>query len=229
MSNPPIRSLTIEEVQQALQGSLPGISGQKEMAPQPRPGELSRWADPDDCRQAGVLLLLYPHATNGKDSELHLVLIRRPDYPGVHGGQISFPGGGREGEESLRATALRETLEEIGVPSDTVTVIGQLSPLYTPPSNFCIYPFVAFRTERPIFRPDPNEVAAIIEPPLSHLLDPGTRKVELWEFRSYGERRVPFFDVDGHKVWGATAMILSEFITLLESSVVGSYTRQWGD
>jgi len=221
MSTPPLDSLTIKDVQRALQGPLPGVAGQKKMAPQPRPEDRSRWPEPEDCLDAGVLLFLYPHSTNSKAPELHLVLIRRPDYEGVHGGQISLPGGRREAEESLQATALRETREEVGVPPDTVKIIGHLSPLYTPPSNFCIYPFVGYRADRPAFRPHPYEVAAILELPLSYLLNPSIRKEELWHFAKNGTRRIPFFDVFGHKVWGATAMMLSEFVTLLTSPANG--------
>ncbi len=156
------------------------------------------------CREAGVLLLLYPHNSGG-ESELHIVLIRRPEYPGVHSGQISLPGGRREGAESLQETALRETREEIGVKPDTVEVVGHLSSLYTSASNFCIYPFVAFRPTRPDFQPEPGEVAGLLELPLSLLFNPATRRTEVWN-----SRRIPFFDVFGFKVWGATAMILSE-------------------
>lgn len=217
MSNCPLESPTIDEIQRALQGPLPGLAGQKKMAPQPVPEAKSRWAEPDDCREAGVLLFLYPHAANGQIPELHVVLIRRPDYEGVHGGQISFPGGRREPEETLETTALRETKEEVGVPPDSVQIIGRLSPLYTPPSNFCIYPFVGYRADRPAFRPNPDEVAAILEPSLSCLLDPATCKEELWHFATAGPRRIPYFDIFGHKVWGATAMMLSEFVTILSS------------
>ena len=186
------------------------------MAPTPIGGQLNRWKTPDNCRQAGVLLLLYPHAINGRAPELFLTLTRRREYPGVHSGQISFPGGRREEGETLQTTALRETAEEVGVLPESVRVIGQLSALYTPPSNFCIYPFVAFGRSRPTFRPDPREVAELIEAPLSLLLDPAIRKEETWHFENYGNRQVPFFELYGHKVWGATAMILSEFLTLLE-------------
>jgi 8-oxo-dGTP pyrophosphatase MutT (NUDIX family) len=150
-----------------------------------------------------------------------LVLIRRPEYPGVHGGQISLPGGRREVGEPLPATALREAREEIGLDPETVEIIGQLSPLYTPPSNFYIFPFVAFSPNQPLFQPNANEVAEIIETPLRLLQNPAHRKEESWYFQNYGERRVPFFDVYGHQVWGATAMILSEFLTLLD----GNYAR----
>jgi 8-oxo-dGTP pyrophosphatase MutT (NUDIX family) len=201
---------TIHDIRQTLTGPLPGRVGQSQMAPEPLPGQVNRWEPVTGCREAGVLLLLYPHDTGG-GSELHIVLIRRPEYSGVHSGQISLPGGRREGRESLQETALRETREEIGVKPDTVEMLGQLSLLYTPVSNFCIYPFVAFSLTRPAFQPDPGEVAGLLEPPLSWLLNPAARRAEQWNFPQ-GARRVPFFDVFGLKVWGATAMILSEFL-----------------
>lgn len=211
-------SPAIEDIRRALTSPLPGIEGQIKMAPQPRAGQLNRWDKPDNCREASVLLLLYPSASSPDAPELHLVLTRRPEYPGVHSGQISLPGGRREGDESLQATALREAYEEVGLEPQTVEVIGQLSSLYTPPSNFCIYPFVAFSRVRPKFQPDAKEVAELIEPPLSLFLNPTTHKEEIWHIPNYGDRLVPFFDVFGHCVWGATAMILSEFLMLLQNS-----------
>jgi 8-oxo-dGTP pyrophosphatase MutT (NUDIX family) len=217
MNSPPLLSLTIDDVRQALAAPLPGVNGQRKMAPQPRAGEIDRWAKPDDCREAGVLLLLYPHTSNGRAAELHLALTRRTEYPGVHSGQISLPGGRREGRESRRAAALREAMEEVGVRPDRLELIGQLSPLYTPPSNFCIYPYVAFSNNRPDFQLEPQEVAELLEAPLSLLMSPAIRREEIWHFEKYGPRRVPFFDIDGHKVWGATAMILGEFLALLNT------------
>ncbi len=210
--------LTIEKIQQFLESPLPGAVAQKKMAPQSRTGELDRWHVPADCRKAAVLLLLYPHVNNGRPPELHLALIRRTEYDGVHSGQIALPGGQREAGESLQETALRETMEEIGVPPCQVQVIGCLSPLYTPPSNFCITPFVAISTRRPDFQLDDKEVAALLEVPVHQLLNPAIHRKELWQFQNYGQRVVPFFDVSGQKVWGATAMILSEFLTLLSDS-----------
>jgi 8-oxo-dGTP pyrophosphatase MutT (NUDIX family) len=214
-----IASLTIADIRRVLNRPLPGVMGQRKMAPQPRPGQATRWDQPDNCREAGVLLLLYwQTAGDGEASSLpalYLALIRRNEYPGVHSGQISLPGGRREGNESLPATALRETQEEIGVLPETLEIIGQLSPLYTPPSNFCIYPFVAFSGAAPVFQLDPKEVAGLIEVPLTLLLDPAICKEETWYFQGEGDRLIPFFDIFGHQVWGATAMILSEFLTLL--------------
>lgn len=212
--------ITVNNIHQALTGPLPGVPGQLKMAPEPIDTSVSRWDKPDDCREASVLLLFYPIIDRNKQPDFHFVLTRRPEYPGVHGGQISLPGGRRENAEALVDTALRETNEEIGVASDSLTVIGQLSSLYIPPSNFCIYPFVAFCPTRPVFVPDAVEVAEIIETPLSLLLDPAIQKSEIWHFEAYGSRRIPFFEIFGHKVWGATAMILSEFLTLLEEKIL---------
>jgi 8-oxo-dGTP pyrophosphatase MutT (NUDIX family) len=181
------------------------------MAPQPRPGWKPDLALPSDCRQGGVLILLYPRA-----GRLTTVLTRRTETVRSHKGQISLPGGAREADEPLVQTALRETCEELGVPADGTDVIGHLSTLYTPPSNYCIHPFVAYRSSPPSFRPDPVEVAQVLEVPLLTLLDPSTRKVEDWPDPRFDNlRQVPFYDIQGQVVWGATAMILSELVMLL--------------
>lgn len=206
---------TPDRLQQVLSGPLPGQAGQKKMAPAPVRHHPVRWEIPTDCREAAVLLLLYRPKTNTEPPEWHLTLIKRPDYAGVHSGQIALPGGQREAGETLLETALRETREEIGVTVPKDNVIGQLSPLYTPPSNFCIYPFVAIYSHYPDFQPDPREVATVVEVPVRMLFDPSRRRAEIWHFEKYGDRRVPFFDILGHKVWGATAMILSEFTALV--------------
>lgn len=211
------RRLTIIDIQEALSKPLPGIVGQIKMAPQRPEGQVNRWDRPADCREAGVLLLLYAPTPT---SELHVVLMRRPEYPGAHSGQISFPGGRREANETLKDAALREAKEEVGVTPESLKIIGKLSPLYTPPSHFCIYPFVAYSPLYPNFQPDHKEVAEIIEVPLSLFLNPTIRREEIWYSQNYGKRRVPFFDIFGHYVWGATAMILSEFLTLLEDKII---------
>ncbi len=209
-------TFTIETIKQVLAGPLPGKRGQIKMAPNPTNTNFNRWDKPEHCREAGVLILLYPHTANADTPELHIALTRRTEYPGAHSGQISFPGGRREPGESLQKTALRETAEEVGVLPEKLQVIGQLSSMYTPPSNFCIYPFVAFSATRPTFQLNSREVAELIEAPLGLLANPTIRKKETWHFENFGEREIPFFEIFGHKVWGATAMILSEFLTLLK-------------
>jgi 8-oxo-dGTP pyrophosphatase MutT (NUDIX family) len=165
------------------------------------------------AKEAAVLILLYE-----RHGELWFPLTRRTETVETHKGQISLPGGAREnGDQSLRETALRETCEELGVCPETWNVLGQLSTLYIPPSEFIISPYVAHTSTGPTFRPDPTEVADVIETPLSLLLDPATVRWEEWTLRDTPVK-VPFFDIKGHKVWGATAMVLSEFVTVLREA-----------
>jgi 8-oxo-dGTP pyrophosphatase MutT (NUDIX family) len=132
----------------------------------------------------------------------------------VHSGQISLPGGSQEPGESLRETALREACEEIGAACAGVDVIGQLSTIYIPPSNFLVTPTVGYVDRRPDFHCDSREVAELIEVPLSTLFDRDVVKREPWSLRGVTVE-VPFYQIGTHKVWGATAMILSEFSMLL--------------
>ena len=203
----------INHIQQALQRPLPGLEGQMQMMPQPRPG-MERGFDPAHRpREGGVLLLLYP-----KEGELTLVLTKRTDTLNHHRGQVSFPGGAWEpGDANFVQTAQREALEELGIRPETLIILGTLTPLYIPPSDYRIYPTVAYTPQRPDFRPDPAEVAIVLEMPLAELTSGSNVRSETWELRGYPVE-VPFFEVEGHKVWGATAMVLGEFRALVRSA-----------
>ena len=133
-----------------------------------------------------------------------------------HPGQVSLPGGALDEGETIVAAALREAKEEIGLAPDRVEVVGELSPLHIPVSRFVLHPVVAVGDVVPPLTAQPGEVARILEVPLARLQDPTVLRVERREFkgRFYD---VPFFAVDGEKVWGATAMILAEFLELLGS------------
>jgi 8-oxo-dGTP pyrophosphatase MutT (NUDIX family) len=126
-----------------------------------------------------------------------------------------LPGGAQEEGESLQDTALRETEEEIGVQVEASNVIGQLSTIFVPPSRFLVTPYVAALSARPDFRVTDHEVAELIETPLAVLLDPRVVRREQWTLREV-EVDVPFFQIGAHKVWGATAMVLSEFAMVIE-------------
>ena len=202
--------MTIDDVRRALTRPRPGLEAQARMAPPYRRNQMAEMLNPPaDCKQAGVLILLYPQ--NGL---LCFPLTRRPDSVEFHKGQIGLPGGSRENAESLRQAALREAQEEIGVEQSAVEVLGQLTSLYILPSNFCVQPFVGYTPRRPDFQIEEKEVAELIEAPLEMLLDPASAHEEDWDIR--GESwRIPFYRFGPHKIWGATAMILAEFVALL--------------
>lgn len=193
-----------------LARGLPGLAGQRALAPRPRRGWKPEDAPPADCRQGGALVLCYPH-----DGAIHLVLTRRAQGMQNHAGQISLPGGAVEADETVEQGALREAEEEIGVFAAHVRVLGPLTPLHVPVSRFVVHPFVGYVDRRPRFRPDPREVAELLEVPLALLCDPDTCRVETWPSDRYGATEVPLFEVSGAPVWGATAMILAELLTLL--------------
>ncbi len=193
--------------------TLPGfdaVAAQQRMAPTPRPFRRTGLAGQPQL--AGVLIALYP-----VDGTLTFVLMRRAEYEGVHSGQISLPGGKQEGDETFEQTALREAREEVGV-SGPVEILGSLTPLYVPPSDFEIHPVVGSIPLRPVWKPDPAEVAEIIEVPLHDVLDPRLKVTEEWT--RYGEPfTVPLYRFGSHRVWGATAIILSELEVRLRTAL----------
>jgi 8-oxo-dGTP pyrophosphatase MutT (NUDIX family) len=179
------------------------------MAPAYRADELRDRSPPPAPKEAAVLILFYPY-----NDEIFLPLTRRTDTLESHKGQVSLPGGAREWGESLQSTALRETCEELNACPGNWQILGRLSPLYIPPSGFLVSPFVAYSPARPEFEPDPVEVAELIETPIAVLRDPGTVTREKWMLHG-APVDVPYYRICGHKVWGATAMVLSELIAVI--------------
>ena len=193
-------------LEKRLQKPLPGRSSQLKMSSLTRIRELMSLPTPEDATQSSVLILLYP-----LERKIGLVLMLRPEYKGVHSGQISLPGGKfEETDESLIYTALREAKEEIGIDPTQVQIIGQLTEMYIPPSHFLVAPIVGFQASRPQFTADPKEVARIIEIKLDDLLDEKNVQMKKMKLRLGITLKVPSFFIDGNIIWGATAMILSE-------------------
>ena len=203
-----VHQLTLDQIRLALKQPLPGLAAQLKFAPEYRIESL-RSDPPANARPAGVLILLYPH-----QGQWHFPLMKRVEDGLVHSGQISLPGGSQEAGESSRETALREACEEVGAACVDAEVLGELSPIYIPPSNFLVQPVIGAVDARPNFRCDSREVAELIEVPLSQLFDSQVIQREKWELRGMNIE-VPFYKIGPYKVWGATAMILSEFSMVL--------------
>jgi len=202
----------VQRLLDALTRPLPGLEAQLKMAPTPRVG----WDPlkvPEGTRDGAALVLVYPHA----DTFVMPLTVRASGLRN-HTGQVSLPGGRVDEGETIEAAALREAEEEIGVARGSVRVLGRLTPLHIPVSNFLLHPVVGFVPARPAFHRAEWEVARIIEPTLGQLRDPASVKREFRNRTTAGETvqvDVPFFDIDREKVWGATAMVLAEFCAIL--------------
>ncbi len=201
-----------EHLKRQLSLPLPGRKAQYRMAHAVRRNHLS---PPDSAAIACVLALFYP-----KQGAWHSALIQRvsTDKRDRHSGQISFPGGRYEPSDGpYENGALREAKEEIGLDPTTVKLVGRLTELYIPVSNFLVYPFVAVSRQSQQFVPQPSEVQRILEVPLAHLLDEAA--IQTTHIRLSDQlvlQNVPYYNVEGHIVWGATAMILSELLEVVE-------------
>lgn len=209
----------IQRLADKLQRPLPGRDVQYKMAHASR---LPDFPVPPHARQAAVLALFYPKA-----AEWHLVFIERDSSNpnDRHGGQISFPGGRyEEGDGTLANTALREAEEEVGISAQKVEILGALTDLYIPVSNFQAHPFVGFTAETPVFVPQVKEVRAILEVPFSLFQQPEiVQTIDLQLAENLILKRVPHFNLFGKVVWGATAMMLNELLALTEEPQFGRF------
>lgn len=192
----------------ALSHTLPGEKAHRLLLPEGR--KLKPTASNTSANQSGVLLTLFPDK-----EQLFTCFIRRPITMKNHAGQISFPGGRQESQDpDLVATALRESQEEVGLDPMRLDILGSLTPLYVPISNFCISPVVGWSESKPEFHINQTEVDDLILAPVDVLLTPDAiQTTHIDTLR--GIREVPCFRFNGHIIWGATAMIFSEFREIL--------------
>ena len=199
----------------AVLDPLPGSIAHAKMNPPHRPMEQRIPMSGDLVRESAVLILLWPEA-----DKISTVFILRTEYDGVHSNQIAFPGGKRELEDlDFVATALREAQEEVGIIPDSVTIIGQLSPLYIPVSQFVVYPIVGYTTTIPSFVPNPEEIKEIIPYALFDFLRPDAMIVQDIEIRDRILPNIPCYKIGEKLIWGATAMIFSELLDIIRPIV----------
>ncbi len=200
----------LEPLRAALAGPLPGSAAQRRMAPMPRPGWVPEREAPAS-RAAAVLVLLYAGQAR---AEPMLLYTERTGSVDRHKDQVSFPGGVIEPGETTEGAALREASEEAGVPPELPHVLGRLTPLWVPASGFTIHPVVASAGMRPPFKANPHEVRRLLEVPLATLMDPATVRLEASMLDGRWVR-VPYFALEEARLWGASAMITAELLTLL--------------
>lgn len=200
--------LLAQSLRERLRRPLPGADAQLGMAPAHRRELVNKIPQGKGTREAAVLMAI----VNLEGPRIVLTQ-RRPNLK-HHPGQISFPGGRREPDEELVDTALRESEEEIGLDRSMVSVLGQLSPLYVPPSRFLVHPFVGIVEGAPPLSPADDEVSRIILANLDQLCDYESRRTEKRTIRGC-EVEVPYFSLDGEKIWGATAMMIAELTEAL--------------
>jgi 8-oxo-dGTP pyrophosphatase MutT (NUDIX family) len=202
----------IEWLRNRLRLTLPGRTAQERMMGRVVSMPLKI---PDNARPSAVLCLLFP-----VNDELHMLLMKRKEDKTAHSGQVSFPGGRFENTDAdLRATALREANEEVGIMPADVDILGALTPLYIPVSNFNVYPYVGYSENRPVYSLSHNEVSYTIEVPLAELLHPARKTITDVISPAVPDviRQVNAYKLEaGTIIWGATAMIISELEVVLE-------------
>jgi 8-oxo-dGTP pyrophosphatase MutT (NUDIX family) len=202
-----------------LLNPLPGINAHQRLEPVSRK-RYNPFPDPlKPPRESAVLILIFP-----ENGGLSTAFIKRNEYDGVHSGQIAFPGGKMElTDESLSHTAIREAYEEIGITPTDIQVIGYLSSIYIPPSNFNVQPVIGWLPYTPEFKIDTSEVSMAFSVPLKELFSGNNIHKETISFRDGFNIEVPCYILQNQIIWGATSMILSEFIEVVEISEINKY------
>lgn len=204
----------IRFLEKKLPGELPGERAHALMKPRLQGGAPLSLKNTTPPREGGVMILFY-----NLDGQAHFPLIQRPEYEGVHGGQMALPGGKFEDDdEDLVRTALRETREEIGIAEEKIKVIGSLSTFFVAASNYVVKPVIGVINETPEFTPDPREVDGIITPSINQLIDPALKKEKELTVRNGFKLLSPYFDLGNRIVWGATAMMLSELVEIVKEN-----------
>lgn len=213
----------IIHIPQAIKTGKGGLNAQLLLAPEQRKKDLERFENSSvTARMGAVLILVFPF-----HNEPYVCLMRRPTYEGVHSGQIAFPGGKKEDQDQdLYQTALREAKEEVNIDASIVLHSHALTPLYIPPSNFLVHPFIAYSDQIPNFIADPSEVEEILYLPLKEIWE--EERIQLGAFKSgnFVLKDYPFYQFSVGNVWGATAMIISEIAALLNPDKISFQSKE---
>lgn len=209
-------TLTPEEIKLRLKNPLPALTSHLKMAPPTRKTELEAAREAMQFAKKSAVMILLFHVHN----KLKVVFIRRSFYVGIHAGQMAFPGGRfEESDETVEQTAFREIEEEIGVSRDKIELLGRISDIYVPPSNFLISVFVGYLSEKPVYKPDEREVAEVIEVDFDEFLQPENKDVKSFHVPSANHSvEAPYYKTTQCDIWGASAMVMSELVDILTNS-----------
>jgi 8-oxo-dGTP pyrophosphatase MutT (NUDIX family) len=205
----------IQSLKLRLSKPLPGITSHLKMAPEHRAKELEDASSQKPTAKKSAVMILF---FIDKQKNTKIIFIRRSDYVGIHAGQMGLPGGRYEEEDKdTLITALRETTEEIGISAEKIEVVGKLSGIYIPSSNFFVDPYIGFLKEKPEYTIDAREVKEVVEINLSDLIKEDA--VRYKHFVTHGKSQTtlaPYYLIDNVEIWGATAMIISELIDIIK-------------
>lgn len=203
----------INSLKRSVKQDLPSFNAHKLMMPEIRLKEFEKTNPDNNTIKSAVLLLLFE-----KNNQLYLIFIKRQKYDGIHSGQIAFPGGKFENnDKTLTTTALRETYEEIGISPSQIEIIGQLSELFIPPSNFLVQPFIGYTKQIPDYKINDYEVEVVFEVSINEIIY--ANPINNVEFELFNNQTIkaPCYIFENHKIWGATSMILNELITIIKT------------
>lgn len=215
-------SIFKKKLSEALSKQLPGLIAHLQLAPDERKKDLANFSYPSSPKHGAVLILIFEEG-----NQLKILFILRSIYNGIHSGQISFPGGQKDStDKNLLQTALRETYEEIGISVKMNNILGSLSPIYIPPSNFLVTPFIGYLDKIPLLKPDFNEVQKVLKISLETLLESETMQVKEVMSRNNKTILAPCFYVNEVKIWGATAMILNELLYIVKAENIENHAQK---
>ncbi|MBV5342943.1 CoA pyrophosphatase [bacterium] len=211
-------NLTVDKIKSLLTKPLPGLQSHLKMAPPTRKTQLEAAKEAMQFANKSAVMILLFH----EHDKLKVVFIRRSFYVGIHAGQMAFPGGRFEdSDETVEQTAFREIEEEIGVRRDKIELLGRISDIYVPPSNFLISVFVGYLSEKPVYKPDEREVAEVIEVDFDEFLQPENIDIKSFHVPSANHAiTAPYYQTTHCDIWGASAMVVSELVDMLQN--VGS-------